>query len=796
MVAALVAFPIGTAHAQEPVAGVLVDSVEVRGNERQSADAVRAEAGIHAGQRVALRDIQRAMKRLWATGQYSDVKVYAGGTPADTAQPMTLIIEVAEQPYVTAIEFNGLEHVSGGTVRDTVGLRAGAPLQPGKVAAATSMIRRLLADKGFQVRSLKHRLEPVEAQPGSYRLVFDVEEGHRVAIAEVVFEGNEAFDDGRLRKVMGTKPEGFFWFRSGTYDEEKLRTDLREKLPEFYGEHGYIDLQVLGDTLVVDPVSGKARLVVRLDEGTRYDLVAFEVRGNRRFATQDLERYFQQERGGILAGLGFGRKGNDSERTVFDRAAFMKATEQVAQLYRNQGYLYAQVEPVIERVQTEDGRPGVHVAWEIREGEPAYVNRVIIAGNTFTHEDVIRERVYLLPGDVYNEELLIQSYRSITGLGFFETPGPTPQIEPTETGDVDITFEVKEKQTGSVNFGTAIGGLAGVSGFLGYDQPNLFGQAKSGHLRWEFGQYANNFEASYTDPALFGSRVSGSISLFDARNNFNRFFSFSEGAQRRTGAGLNVGLPLPHDRWSRLSLGYSLARVTYDDESGGRTSVFAEPPGVQSTISIGLLRNTLNHPIFPTAGTSHKLQAELSGGPLGGDGDFQKYTASGSWWVPVGQLGGGSPGSRPILFALGLSAEGGAIFGAESSLERFPFERFWMGGVQFGRPLRGYEETTITPTGYHRSGTVPLEERFGDAYMRLSAEYAVRVNDNLSLSAFYDAGRVWRRPSDVNPTRLLRGAGIGAVLVTPFGPLGLDYAYGFDKDKPGWQLHFKMGSGL
>jgi outer membrane protein insertion porin family len=454
------------------------------------------------------------------------------------------------------------------------------------------------------------------------------------------------------------------------------------------------------------------------------------------------------------------------------------------------------VEPVIERVQTADGRPGVHVAWEIREGEPAYVNRVTIAGNTFTHEDVIRERIYLLPGDVYNEELLIQSYRSITGLGFFETPGPTPQIEPNENGDVDITFQVKEKQTGSVNFGTAIGGIAGVSGFLGYDQPNLFGQAKSGHLRWEFGQYANNFEASYTDPALFGSRVSGSISLFDARNNFNRFFSFSEGAQRRTGAGLNVGLPLPYDRWSRLSLGYSLARVSYDDESGGRTSVFAQPSGVQSTVSIGLLRNTLNHPIFPTAGTSHSLQAELSGGPLGGDGDFQKYTASGSWWVPVGQLGGGSPGGRPIQFALGLSAEGGAIFGAESSLERFPFERFWMGGVQFGRPLRGYEETTITPTGYHRSGTVPLEERFGDAYMRLSAEYAVRVNDNLSLSAFYDAGSVWRRPSDVNPTRLLRGAGVGAVLVTPFGPLGLDYAYGFDKDEPGWQLHFKMGSGL
>jgi outer membrane protein insertion porin family len=139
--------------------------------------------------------------------------------------------------------------------------------------------------------------------------------------------------------------------------------------------------------------------------------------------------------------------------------------------------------------------------------------------------------------------------------------------------------------------------------------------------------------------------------------------------------------------------------------------------------------------------------------------------------------------------------EAGALFGDAS---RFPFDRFWMGGVQFGRPLRGYDETTITPSGYIPRGAtgVPLDARFGDAYMRLSAEYAVRFTDNISVGAFYDAGNVWRSPSEMNPTRLLRGAGLGLTLVTPFGPLGLDYAYGFDKDQPGWQLHFKFGQGF
>jgi outer membrane protein assembly factor BamA len=116
--------------------------------------------------------------------------------------------------------------------------------------------------------------------------------------------------------------------------------------------------------------------------------------------------------------------------------------------------------------------------------------------------------------------------------------------------------------------------------------------------------------------------------------------------------------------------------------------------------------------------------------------------------------------------------------------------------------LRGYEETTVTPVGYLprcNAGSVdcpPLETRFGNAFMRLSAEYAIRFNDNLSVSAFYDAGNVYFKPADFNPTRLLRGAGVGVMLVTPFGPLGLDYAYGFDKTKPGWQLHFKFGQGF
>lgn len=385
----------------------------------------------------------------------------------------------------------------------------------------------------------------------------------------------------------------------------------------------------------------------------------------------------------------------------------------------------------------------------------------------------------------------MRSYQAISGLGFFETPLPEPSFdEDEETGDLDITFHVEEQQTGSVNFGTTMGGVMGISGFIGYEQPNLFGQAKSGSLRWDFGRYQNNFHLQYADPALFQSRVSGMVSLFDSRD---RFFSFQTGERKQRGGLLRFSVPLPGSQFARLFAGYSLSRTDFRLREGADdTSLFGRPPGTQSQAILGISRNQMDHPIFPTVGSNLSFENELNGGILGGDGDFTKHTLEGEWWVPVGQVGGDDPEGRPIVFALGLRAEGGTLFG---DADRFPFDRFWLGGVQFGEELRGYDETTITPLGYfpRGSGQVQDIDRLGDTFLSLGAEYAIRLNDNISVSAFYDAGNVWRSPREVDPSRLFRGAGVGAMLVTPFGPIGLDFAYGFDKDDPGWQLHFRMG---
>jgi outer membrane protein insertion porin family len=637
-----------------PDEGVVVDSVAVRGNVLLSDAVVLGTIAVPTGVAINWRDIQEAQKRLWETGRFQDIRVTARGGVDGT--PVVLTFHVDERPVVRRVVVRGLQNLSEREVRDKVGFQTGDAYRPQNVIRARKFVQEELAKKGIPFTRVEERLVPVPGVEKEVEVVLEVEEGQRVTVAEVVFHGNEAFRSRDLRSAMGTRAEGFWWFRSGEFQQESVDEDLRERLPDFYASNGYLDFEVVGDTLVVDPETGKARLEIMVEEGPQYRVAEFRVEGNRRFPTEELERYYRAEEGGLLRSLGIGRSRVDGP-PVFDRAAFEEATGRVEERYRNEGYLYAQVHPVLDRrpPENEDGHHTVAVRWEVEEGQPAYVRRIHIRGNDFTHDRVIREQVLLLPGDVYSEDRLLRSYQGISGLGFFDTPLPMPQIDPDpQTGDVDITFEVEERQTGSINFGTAMGGATGVSGFIGYEQPNLFGQAKSGSLRWDFGRFQNNFQVQYADPALFQSRISGQVSLFNSRD---RFFTFATGERRMRGVRTQFGVPMPGSLRTRLFVGYGLSRTDFRQREGVEdTSLFARPPGTQSQLSLGIGRRTLDHPIFPTVGSNVRLNMDVTGGLLGGDGDFTKYTAEGEWWVPVGRVGGGTPGSRPVVFALGVRA--------------------------------------------------------------------------------------------------------------------------------------------
>ncbi len=384
------------------------------------------------------------------------------------------------------------------------------------------------------------------------------------------------------------------------------------------------------------------------------------------------------------------------------------------------------------------------------------------------------------------------------GLGFFDPlpPQDALEIKPTEGGDIDVTMRVAERQTGNINFGSSISPATGVGGFIGYDDANLFGQAKQGHFRWLFGSRVNDIEVSYSDPSLFGSRKSLTVSL---RNSRDRFSFVNLGRRRQTGGLIRFGTPFPGSRWTRITIGYSLFRDRFDsgEEEIDITRRQLLSIGTRSSLQLGIAQDTRNHPLFPTSGSRHALTFEQTGGFLGGDGNYQKLSFESRWFMPIARIQN-RPTQVPIDFTFGLSLRGGMIFGQNP----FFLERFLMGGVQFGETLRGYEELTVTPFGHiPRRGTPGFSQldRVGESFLAATAEFGVRLSGNFYVNTFYDAGGVWLGPASFNPSRMLRGAGIGVSLLTPVGPLGLDYAYGFDRrdalgrPDPGWKLHFRFG---
>jgi outer membrane protein insertion porin family len=782
--------------AAQQVSCSVPDSIAVRGNTRISAVTIRTDAGLSSGMQLDVTETQRAIRGVFASGNFDDVRLLCERSPAGDKD--VLVIQVHERPVLTAIEVAGANEVSSRTVKDKIDLIVGRPLDAAEVARVLTVVDSVYAERGYYLATIQPETTLVG---GNATLTFRINEGRHLAVSGIRVDGNTAASDGAIVNAMKTKPEGFLWFRKGEFDEDAFATDLAETLPKYFAHRGYIDFAVTRDTLIVDPALGKAEIRLEVNEGPQYRIGTFEIIGNRQFTTEELQQFYPfNDRAEPLTQRVTSLLRRDRiPEGVFDEARWESATSDVQTAYYNEGYITVSVRPVVERVMGPDSVPTANLRWEIREGPVSVVKRIDIRGNDYTTEACIRDQLIIYPGSVFNRERLIQSYQRIANLGFFETPLPNPDVVPVgEDGDVNIAFAVTEKKTGNINFGASVGQGAGVGGFIGLDQPNLFGQCKRGSLQWQFGALINDFNLSYTDPAIQRSNVSGKVDAYHTRS---RYIIEDFGRQTRSGGSLRVGFPLRNSVNSRVFISYGGEAVSYGNDAGSLLGTLRDECDncFRSTLGATVTRDTRLGMPFATAGSLQTFDAQFNGGPLGGKAQFQRYTTELRSYAPLGSFGAGRIGSNPIEFVIGLTFRAGAVFGNTGPF--FPFQEFALGGTQQGEMLRGYDEFTITPRGFVASGSVNQAQRssFGRSFLTTTAEFGVRVSQQLYLNAFYDAGNVWDHPREIDPTRLFRGAGVGAALITPLGPLGLDWAYGFDRlneqgrRDPQWKLHFKLG---
>ncbi|MBN2090363.1 outer membrane protein assembly factor BamA [candidate division KSB1 bacterium] len=739
--------------------------INVAGSERQ--DIVRT-SGLQSGKEITLDDIQNAIKRLWSRQLFSNIKIKV---EKSTYDGVFLLIEVEEYPRLVNeefLKFNGNKKIKDKDLKKEIDLEAGEVLSDWTINRAKQKILKLYREKGYLMATISPETFKSSTEENRVILQFNIKEANKVQVKKIVFTGNNAFSDGKLRKQMKEIKEDRFW-RSADFDEEKFEED-KLKIIEFYRNNGYRDAEIVGDSLRYDDENKDMFIEITVNEGNIYHFGKITWEGNTVFSTEELASRLEFKPGDI-----------------YSHEKLVKAQqERVGSLYYDNGYIFSTI-PWKEK---PVGQDTIDIHWFISEGKPARVGAIEITGNTNTKEKVIRRELKIHPGDIFSKDLVQRSQREVYILNYFSDV----QIEPipAQTGDeINLKFSVKEKSTQTAHMSAGYSERDKMIGNVGVSMNNLFGNGQHLSFDWNFGRYYRSFQISFTEPWLLDTPTLGGFSFYDTKREnayWQPFKEVSRGGTFRMGRRFRWP-----DNYFRGDWIYRLDRTDYSDfedwyrESYPYGIVSQKWPLTVSSVTQIISRNSFDMPEFPTKGSEFSFSAELAGGPLGGSADYHKYILEAKWFTPIWWK-----------FVLYSNVMTGLIAGLKPGNIVPTYEMFYMGGDGLTRaiPLRGYEDP------YAGSW---VREVGGRSAIKYSTEFRVQIIPNPTMFGlvFAEAGNTWSSLKETDPMNLRRSIGVGARLFMPMiGIIGFDYAYGFDYyDSHGnrsgkWVPHFVFGRGF
>lgn len=725
-----------------PAEAAVVRRVEVRGAERVGADSVRSNITIIPGKSFDNADIDASVKRLYATGFFSDVRISISGG--------TLVVSVNENQLINQVVFNGNRKLKDDKLVTLVRTRALGPYSESLIEADLQSLRDAYAAIGREDVTITTQTVPVGN--GRVNLAFVINEGDRTKIADIEFVGNNAYGDTRLKGVIVTKETGIFSFitRKDIYAEEKLRSD-EEALRQFYYNHGYADFRVTSSNAVLDPATNKYIITFTVDEGQRY-----------KFGPVNVESSVAAVPSEELMGLV-----ESTEGSTYRAKDVQDTISAISKKVAASGYPFVRVTPRGNR----DAATGViSVDYLVDQGEKAYVERIEIRGNTNTRDYVIRREFDIAEGDAFNQEAVAEAKRRLDALGYFSNVAITTALG-SSPDRVIVIVDVADQSTGSFGVG---GGYSSAEGFIieaSVEEKNFLGRGQFIHISVGGGAKTRNYNISFTEPYFLGYRLAAGFDLFKTIDNIQENYSYED-----QGFSLRVTAPITNTISSTTRYNYRELRYTSSDKSVLSTpyqDVVNGSPWLQSSVSNTLGYNTLDSATLPREGLIASVTNEYAG--LGGDSDFFKVAAKARYYHTLSDE----------LDLIG-SFSGGAGYVASTGGSLKVFDQFMMGSNQ----IRGFADMGVGPRMSNGDAVG------GTTYFVTSSELTIPLpgvaqDSGFRAGVFADAGTLYGNDvkirTDTNPKNgndKLSGenmnwrASVGASLIwaSPFGPLRVDYA--------------------
>jgi len=755
-VCALLGAVLARAQAPQPAPGPpIIRSIDVQytGPGTVSKERILAHMRTRVGQPYSDQVVEQDIEALYKTGSILNVRIFA----QPQGDGVKVIVAVQTRSIMREIEISGAERVGAKRLRKEIKLKLNQPVNEQQLEEARQKIIEVYQGRGFNDVSVQFRVDPIDEQRGTARVVFTVNEGVRGAVRRIGFEGNEHFSERVLRKQMKTRGKTPIYFldKSGRLDEVQLQQDL-DKIREWYQNHGYIDVEIK-DVRRERTEKGPMILTIVIAEGPQYHVGKLTVSGEQAATEQKIRALLKMKEGSVY-----------SPKQLRDDA------KAIADAYGSGGY----VDLVILPEGTPAGLAHIDVQYKIEEGTRSFVNRINIEGNTRTKDKVIRREVLVAPGDVFNTVRVDITKKRLENLGYFAKVETYPE-DTDVPGRKDLTILVQEKRTGSLSFGGGYSTIDQLVGFAELTQgnfdlfnwPSFTGGGQKFRLRIQYGTQRKDFVLALTEPYFLDRRLSLSGQVFYNEANYLS----SEYDQRNYGFLIEMRKPINASMYA--TFGYKLQDIDIFNVSASASEAIQSAEGsfVESEFLTSLVFDRRDNALLTRRGQRITLSPYVAGGFLGGDVQIYGWDLEGSQYFHF-----------PLDTILLINGEVATVntWGSGDSVPLF--ERLYLGG---SNNLRGFPFREVGPKDENGE---PLG---GQSMARATIEFTFPIIEKARGAIFYDTGFVNSDAWSFGFNHIASDIGVGLRLDLPIGPLRLDYGYPIQRDGYNGGGHFNFNVG-
>lgn len=752
----------------------VVKDIRVEGIQRTEAGTVFNYLPVRVGERFDEGQAAEAIRALFATGFFSDVRIETEGD--------VIVVVVDERPAIAQIDFVGVKEFDKDALKKglrEVGLAESRIFDRSLLERAEQELKRQYLSRGKYSAQIKTTVTPLERN--RVGINFNVEEGDVAKIRQIAIVGAKAYDeDDLLEQMQLTTPGWLTWYtKNDQYSRQKLSADL-ETLRSFYLNQGYLDFNIDSTQVSITPDKQDIYITVNITEGEKYTVSGMRFTGDLVLPESEYLAMSQLRPG-----------------DTFSRERLTETTKAITDRLGNEGYAFANVNAAPE---VDKEKRQVAFTVFVDPGRRVYVRRINIGGNTKSRDEVVRREMRQMEGGWYDAAAINRSRTRIDRLGFFDEVNVETPAVPGTTDQVDVNFTVKERPTGNLMLGAGFSSSESIVLSASIAQQNLFGSGNALTLALNTSKSNRTVSLSFTNPYYTVDGVSLGWDLYHRTYDSTDYNSLSPYKTVSTGAGLRLGWPIAEDDQINFGLTADQTKITTFDESprlyqdfcndnGGCSGTGVGDVSVSSLLlTVGWSRDSRDSFIYPRKGTYQRLYGEVTV-PVG-DLRYGKLGYQHQHWFPFGRD-----------YALMLNADVGYAKGFGGKGVPF-YKNYYVGGIG---SVRGFDQGTLGPKFTDTDGDITSTG--GTRKLVGNAEFyfpmpGAGTDRSFRISAFFDAGYVWGEDPDTGKEQkigfddLRYSTGLAFSWSSPIGPLKFSLGYPLKKEKDDeiQRFQFQLGS--